>query len=85
MLEKHVRRLLILAAATGTFHPTAAAESRKSTVSVTVTVAPSCQINANGVDPSRCPQAMRPLVSMNFAPASSGATASADLVRTINF
>ena len=62
----------------------AAADSRKSTVTVSVTVSPSCKIDANGVDPDRCSDAARPIVSLS-APSPPNATTVSSAIRIINF
>jgi hypothetical protein len=66
-------------------HQNATADSRKSTVTVSVTVMPSCKINDNGVSARQCSAAARPITTIAVAQASAGATTASSAVRTINF
>jgi hypothetical protein len=66
-------------------HENAIADSRKSTVTVSVTVSPSCRINDSGVSQVRCSAAAQPITTMAVPPASAGATTASSAVRTINF
>ncbi len=66
-------------------HHRAAADSRKSTVTVTVTVSPSCKIDANGVNKQQCSGAAQPITATAPAAASAGAAAATTSIRTINF
>jgi len=63
----------------------ATADSRKSTVTVSVTVSPSCKIGDNGVIRMKCSAAAKPTMTMAAVPASAGATTAPNAVRTINF
>ncbi len=65
--------------------PNATADSRKSTISVSVTVSSSCKINANGVIRELCSAAAQPITTMAVVPVSAGATTASYAVRTINF
>jgi len=63
----------------------AAADSRKSTVTVSVTVSPSCLIDSNGVSKQQCSAAAQPLTTLTTVPVSFDTTTAMNSVRTINF
>jgi hypothetical protein len=63
----------------------AAADSRKSTVTVSVIVSPSCLIDSNGVSKQQCSAAAQPITTIMAVPSSDGATTPANNLRTINF